>query len=635
MINRALFQKRVEEKIKTLAFEAFVNEAFIRALPFEVDSLSDTSRKVLPQYVVSVVESLGGYNLLERAMQEERNPIKRVLLENINDVCLEAAATVSKRATDEHDYEFKRNDSSLEELVANTGFTDSEMKEFKEKADDVDVTRLADIIKDKVVNVLKDEKKSHERVEKINDELREVALGSDGAEEDKDSEEDDEKDDNEKDDDKDEEKDKKNKKDDSEDDDFDFGDMDDETEDDDKEDKKKDKKKDKDDEDDDEDEEDEDDDKDDDEDDKDDEKDKKKDKKKDDDDDEGDDEDKEEDDEKDDEKSKKDKDAEETVESFTRLILHNEKNEHKSFFFSIQSAACEQIIVSENLSELNPDELSLRRLKNLTFENTLQIFNHEITAEEALENLLAIQPASEQEGFKDHIDTVTEAASVDAIVVYTLLESLNTMNLVHPTMQDVRNAIESRSNMSKNGELNKKAFTQAIEAQLIEAKRQAFKNNSVAIESSIDSFIHMKDILAKCKEKILPDRVMESIDETIDLLKNKYEKMSVAEESAIEHIYDRRRFEGNVAQMLRVKTLLKAVHGATDIVFSAYPGEETVGVTIESVGTPGQTHVTLDGYDGSVDEFRRVLSESVLMESGIPPIYLSIKDGSGKRIKLK
>ena len=111
--------------------------------------------------------------------------------------------------------------------------------------------------------------------------------------------------------------------------------------------------------------------------------------------------------------------------------------------------------------------------------------------------------------------------------------------------------------------------------------------------------------------------------------------MSVAEESAIEHIYDRRRFEGNVAQMLRVKTLLKAVHGATDIVFSAYPGEETVGVTIESVGTPGQTHVTLDGYDGSVDEFRRVLSESVLMESGIPPIYLSIKDGSGKRIKLK
>ena len=214
MINRALFQKRVEEKIKTLAFEAFVNEAFIRALPFEVDSLSDTSRKVLPQYVVSVVESLGGYSLLERAMQEERNPIKRVLLENINDVCLEAAATVSKRATDEHDYEFKRNDSSLEELVANTGFTDSEMKEFKEKADDVDVTRLADIIKDKVVNVLKDEKKSHERVEKINDELREVALGSDGAEEDKDNEEDEEKDDDEKDDEKDEKKDKKDKKDD-------------------------------------------------------------------------------------------------------------------------------------------------------------------------------------------------------------------------------------------------------------------------------------------------------------------------------------------------------------------------------------------------------------------------------------
>ena len=536
MINRSLFEQRVSDKIKTLTLEALINETFTKALPFNTDSLSDTSKSVLSRYTMATIEGMGGYNALINAMENETNPQKRTLLRDMDRICTEAATRTAARVAKENANALNDDDSSMEELVAGAGFTEDEMNDFQTKAKDIDCERLAEIIKDKVLAVLKAEKESHERVEKINNELRDAATmySTDGS--DPTSDED-------------------NDIDDVGEDMNDTGD---------------------------------------------------------------------------------DMDAEESIRTFKKIVLDGSENEHRSFFSSIQNAACEQIIVTENAETLDPNELSLRRLKNITFENTLNIFSkREKSVYEALSNIAAIRSAAEQEKYTEHLATVTEAATIDSVIVYTMLESLNTMNLIHPSVADIKAAVESQMSMTEKGKLDKDMINRGIRSRLTNAKIAATKNDATVIESAIDSFIKMKEAIESCHEQIIPDDVMTSMESTIENLKKKYETLAIANESSVENFFERKRHEGNVAQMLRVKTLLKGVPGASSIVFEQYPNEDILGVTIESVGRPASSHVTFEGYSGDINEFRRIIADSVLMESNIPEIYLTMRDGTGKRIKIK
>lgn len=549
MINRSLIEQRISDKIKTLAFEAFINETFIKALPFNTDRLSDKSKQNLSSYTLATIESLGGYDLLTSAIESETDPHKKTLLICMDDICTESATKAAKRIVKEKKDEIDDSNSSMEEMIANSGFTKEEMDDFRKKGDSIDVDKLADIIKDKVLAVLKMEKENHERVEKINGELREVALGSTDnsdptGEEDSETDLSDQQDDQK--------------------------DMDTKYN-----------------------------------------------------------------EESDGNEESEDEELTESLVDLTDTILHGKKNEHVSFFSSIQEAACEQIIVTENSETLDPNEISLRRLKNITFENTLPVFDHKITAEDALENLVAIQSAADQENYTKHLDTVTEAAMVDSVIVYTMLESLNTLNLIHASGSDIRKAIESSRTMSQKGEINKKEFKKALESQLRSAQRLAIMGEGIAIEQSIDRFERIKSMIQDCKERVVSDEIMASLESVLSNLKGKYEKLAIANESSVESFYDRKRFEGNTAQMIRVKTLVRGTPGSKAIVFEQYPGQNSLGVCVESLCGTKSTHVTLDGYTGDVSEFRRIVSESVLMESGMPEVYLAIKDGRGTKIKIK
>ena len=178
MINRSLIESRISDKIKTLAFESFINQTFINALPFNTEQLSDTSKKNLTSYVLATIESLGGYNLLTSALDLECDPHRKSLLICLNDICIESAMNTAKRIVQEKKDQISDPDSSMEEMIANSGFTKEEMTEFRKKGETIDVDKLANIVKEKVLNVLKQEKENHERVDKINKKLREVALGS-------------------------------------------------------------------------------------------------------------------------------------------------------------------------------------------------------------------------------------------------------------------------------------------------------------------------------------------------------------------------------------------------------------------------------------------------------------------------
>ena len=149
MINRSLIESRISDKIKTLAFESFINQTFINALPFNTEQLSDVSKKNLTSYVLATIESLGGYNLLTSAIDLECDPHRKSLLICLNDICTESAMNTAKRIVQEKKDQISDPDSSMEEMIANSGFTKEEMTEFRKKGETIDVDKLANIVKEK------------------------------------------------------------------------------------------------------------------------------------------------------------------------------------------------------------------------------------------------------------------------------------------------------------------------------------------------------------------------------------------------------------------------------------------------------------------------------------------------------
>lgn len=532
MFSRNILQTQVSDKIKLLAFESFVNDVFIKALPFKSSNLNDQSKKALTEYCMITIESMGGYNALLNALDHEKDPQKRILLLDINNICTEAANKVAKRVTEDNENKSK-DDTSMEEIVAGAGFTKEELNDFIKKGEAIDTERLADIVKDKVIAVLKDEKEYHKKVDEINDELNDNAITI-------------------------------NDEDESNDDDTSNDELVNDS------------------------------------------------------------------DEKDDDGS-----VEESVSSFINLALHGKKNEHISFFSAIQNAACEQIMITENTNNLDPNEVSLRRLKNITFNNTLNIFNNKPSLISTLENLSSIQSAEIQEQASENMDKVTEATMVDSVIIYTLLESLHTMNIINPSVSDMKHSVDYQLNYSQKGRNEKRTLAIQLEQAISESKKISLRNNKDEIDKCIETFENIKDRISSCVESCIDDKLLNQLNQNIEFLKEKYNAINIVTESVTESFFSKRQHEGNVAQMIKVKTLLKSVTNPKCIIFEQYPDTNVLSVAAESYTNTAKTHITLEGYTGNINDFKNIFNDSILMSENIPEVYLSIKDGSGTRIRIK
>ena len=532
MINRSLYETAVSNKMKLLAFESFITDTFMNALPYGTSDLTANSVNELREYVKSAIESAGGYSLVVNALNSEKNPMKHALLADINNICTTSAEEAVHRIMLESKKDLENKNSSMEELVASADFSNEELAKFKSNAKEIDIDHLSEIIKDKVLQVLKSEQKAHNRVEDINADLRQLVA------------------DNEKEDDLEDPEEEKEEE----------------------------------------------------------------------------------------ETNKKDDDA---TESFVHLLIGStNNNEHKSFFSTIQKAACEQILVTENIGTLDPNEISARRLKNVTFENTLKIFNTKKANEldDALENLMAIQAARSQEDSMEHMSVIAESAMVDSITIYTMLESLHTLNLIAPTQAEMRTAVESSTSMDIQKAKNKKTVLECVNRAIRHAHTIARTASSSTIESAIEGFNRVKECVDCAKEQCIPTETLIAVEECLDLLRKRQETLNVAIEGTVENFMESKRTASNVSQMIRVKGMVKRTPSAKSIVFTMHPNDSHLDVTVESAVSPyksAHSFVTLEGINGNADAFRKIVEGSVLMESGIPEIYLAIKDGTGRKLKIK
>lgn len=179
MINKSILQRDLTDKFNTLTLHCIVNECFINGLPLDHSEITDEDKRMLTKYSYSVLEQLGGFQLLENAFRVESAPAKQFMfLADMYDICTEAASASKKRICEETDCSDPK--TTLKEVVDSATMTDAEYKAFIKKADTMDISQVSEVIKKKTLDVLQSEREQMEKDEALDNELKEALAKTDG-----------------------------------------------------------------------------------------------------------------------------------------------------------------------------------------------------------------------------------------------------------------------------------------------------------------------------------------------------------------------------------------------------------------------------------------------------------------------
>lgn len=567
-INRAVYQSSASYKLLNTTFAAIVNEAFIEALPFNRNDLSEENERSLSEYTMKVVESYGGFDSLTYAMQNEKNPAKKQFLSDIRDVCMEATSKAISRISS------SKKDITQEDMTPT--LNKDEYKEYVEKADKLDLDRVAEIVKSKVLDTLEEEREARVRNDEVNQALKEaiqsqdeeVDHSADGMDADTDEEDpsDEDEDTNEE-------------------------ISDDETEDED---------------------------------------------------DASEDEDEENTDPKNSKSSSSsNSDKDDATESFLDLISGSRlrrPDEHKSFFNSILNRAMEQIVATENVALLDPDEISKNRILDLTLESTLpRIFTTKQTPSRALE--FVMNYTTSQKLNKEERQSVVEAALVDATIAYTMLSTLHTMNLIKPGVMDVRTATESYAPISKKYGNMKQIVAVNVSNAIREAKPRFNANKyekMEALESGIESLTKLNTAIPEDDPYF--EKSHKALTSAIESMQNDLNILNTPVEAHKESWYEQRAMESYRAQMNKIASIT-GYYGSrvSKIVMEHYAGKPIIDVKLygNDVNPILTTHVTMEGFTGGANEMMTIAHGTKLDSTSMPSIFFKEMDGRGREVMIR
>lgn len=566
-INNAVYQSSASYKLLNTTFAAIVNEAFMDALPFNRLDMSEENERTLAEYTLKVVESFGGFDTLTYAMNNEKDPAKKQFLSDMRDVCLETANRVISRVSS------GKKEVAREDMVAPT-LDKKEYAEYVEKADKLDLDRVAEIVKEKVLKTLDEEREARARNDEVNQALKEAIASQDEEFDHSDDEMEDEEDTDEED---------TSKEDEDEEDSEEDSDSEDEE---DEEDEKKDKG------------------------------------------------------EKKDDSSDDDEDDLDATESFLTRISGGalrRPDQHKSFFNSILNKAMEQIVATENVAMMDTDEISKDRILDLTLESTLpDTFTTKTSPDRALDFVMSY--TNSQKLNKDERQTVVESALVDATIAYTMIETLHTMNLVKPSVMDLKAVTEAYNPIQRKYNDMKTIVASSV-AQTIRNARPRFNMTKYekidALESGIENLTKLNQSIPTDDPYF--DKSHQALSSAIESMQSTLKELNAPVNVRKETILEQRVMEGYKAQMNKIASLVDFYHGrAHKVVLEHYTGSPVMDVKIYGAGYDPliTTHITMEGFNGGASEMIGIAHGTKLDEKDMPSVFYKKMDGSGKEVMI-
>lgn len=106
MINKTnpLLKDQVYNKMKDLTFHTAVNKVLLGALPIDNSEMTRENVIAISTYSLKALESAGGFGLLEKAIENTKDPIKKNFLCELRSVCEESAMEVANRIAMEAEF---------------------------------------------------------------------------------------------------------------------------------------------------------------------------------------------------------------------------------------------------------------------------------------------------------------------------------------------------------------------------------------------------------------------------------------------------------------------------------------------------------------------------------------------------
>lgn len=164
---------RLRDKINTVGNDAkeavFTNlllEMYMSSLLLDED-FKQEKRPQLEGFITDYIQSNGGYSLLENACRENADV---PLLHEMKNICEEMAKMVCNK---KYSYAMENDDTPVDDI--SFGMDDECRTELATKKDSLDIEKLSDAVKNKVLTVIKDEKERQEKEKTYLDELEELS----------------------------------------------------------------------------------------------------------------------------------------------------------------------------------------------------------------------------------------------------------------------------------------------------------------------------------------------------------------------------------------------------------------------------------------------------------------------------
>ena len=178
MLDRSLIDRKIHDSVMETCFESIVTRAFIGAVPIERSQLSAGLTQGLEGYVSDCLKDLGGVRLLQKAIESEQDPNRKLYLSRIWEICNESANSVVDRVVEEN-----KDDEALKDAAEKVAMTDEEVAKFAKKADDLVPDELVRIIQQKTLDTIKEEKAAYQKDAELEAEISNALNVADDEEE--------------------------------------------------------------------------------------------------------------------------------------------------------------------------------------------------------------------------------------------------------------------------------------------------------------------------------------------------------------------------------------------------------------------------------------------------------------------
>ena len=168
--NVMLLTNQVREKLMGKCTTAIITEAFINALPFDKNEISNQSSN-FSRYATNVIATMHPDKLLDNAMESTKsNQQAHLYVQNLKTAVESVVETATKRIIQEA----MHTETPTPEIVAQAKLNDDETMKFVNASKHSGTDAVAKLVKDKMIDVIKEEKDAYETAAKLREEVREI-----------------------------------------------------------------------------------------------------------------------------------------------------------------------------------------------------------------------------------------------------------------------------------------------------------------------------------------------------------------------------------------------------------------------------------------------------------------------------